>query len=123
MNFYMLYKNFLQIHNNGKITFDKGIHYYSPRVLGSQPVAIHHNMITPYWDNVGYKPNGTVYYRETVDPDLLQNVSEAIQKSFFNFKPNILFIATWDKISRNNDKVRSSSLHTYVCIIMYRHLF
>lgn len=104
----------MQIHNNGKITFDKGIHYQSPRVLGILPVAIRHNMITPFWDNVGHKPNGTVYYRETVDPDLLQNVTEAIKKSFFNFEPKILFIATWDKISRNDDKVRSSSMHTYV---------
>ena len=58
-------------------------------------------LIAPYWADVDTRGTGTVWYRETANPDLLARARDEVQAGFINqeqFNPTSLFIATWDHV-------------------------
>nr|CAD7429102.1 unnamed protein product [Timema monikensis] len=72
-------------------------------------------VIAPLYTNVDTRGSGTVYYRETQDPSLLERASDAVRESFSSaadFTATSLFIATWDNVgyyNRGSDKVQSEA--------------
>nr|CAD7444676.1 unnamed protein product [Timema bartmani] len=70
-------------------------------------------VIAPLYTNVDTRGSGTVYYRETQDPSLLERASDAVRESFSSaadFTATSLFIATWDNVgyyNRGSDKVNT----------------
>jgi len=67
-------------------------------------------LIAPYWADADTRGNGsgTVFYRETTNPTLLQRASREIQDGLsMSFSPSHLFIATWDSIGYYNNNRRT----------------
>ncbi|XP_067009862.1 nidogen isoform X2 [Anabrus simplex] len=70
-------------------------------------------VIAPLYTNVDTRERGTVYYRETQDPQLLDRAAINIRDAFSagqDFTPKSLFIATWDDVGyfdRGSDKANS----------------
>ena len=67
-------------------------------------------LIAPYWADVDTFPSsGSVHYRQTADPAVLNLARDQIGAIFpLDFTPTFLFIATWDHVGyyhSNSDKV------------------
>lgn len=68
-------------------------------------------LIAPFWADVDTTGTGTVFYRQTADPGILQRVGNEIQYAFVDhqdFTPSFVIIATWDAVGyyeANVDKV------------------
>ena len=69
-------------------------------------------IIAPYWADVDTSGSdtdrepGSVWYRETVNAELLQKAKQSISSAFVNydnFVPTYLFIATWDHVGYFNE--------------------
>ena len=78
-------------------------------------------MIAPFWADVDTRGTGEVYFRETTDPNLLQDANNIIQnagmqsRGLARYIPRWMLIATWHKVgyfSSHTDKVHL--LSTYV---------
>ena len=86
---------------------------YTPEpfpVTGSPP------FLAAYWADIDTRPfnGGTVYYRASTEPALLQRASNHISRLFTlgrrRFRATWLFIATWERVGyyqRNTDRVCS----------------
>ncbi|XP_078360280.1 dendrite extension defective protein 1-like [Oculina patagonica] len=58
-------------------------------------------MVAPFWADVDTRNGGDVFYRETTDPNLLQQATDDLKNNFFldhTFKATWLFIATWYEV-------------------------
>ena len=65
----------------------------------------HDGIIAPYWADVDTRGTGTVYYRESTDPNLLGRAASQIQGTVAtSFMPSHLFIATWDAVGYFNNR-------------------
>ncbi len=87
----------LQVNTNGVLSFRNGYTGYSPVRFPLSTTLL----IAPYWDDV-YTPSfGTIFYRQSADPSVLQTAQDIIRG--FNvgqsFTPTALFIATWDHVA------------------------
>ena len=100
---------FIQVNNNGIISFERGFNVHNPSAFPLQAYNI--PLIAPFWADVDTSQDGsgTVFYRETTDFDLLQRVSSEIQIGLsMSFVPSHLLIATWDAVgyyNGNTDRV------------------
>jgi hypothetical protein len=92
---------FLQINNNGPISFDGIMTAITPQpfpVSGSPP------FLAAYWGGVdnGAFSVGAVYYRATTNTALLNRASAHITAQFTQagrtFQATRLFIATWERV-------------------------
>jgi len=99
---------FVQVNNNGIISFANSFGQFNPSRF---PRNFTDALIAPYWADADTSENGsgTVFYRETTNPTLLQRASREIQDGLsMSFLPSHLFIATWDSIGyylRRTDRV------------------
>ena len=74
-------------------------------------------LIAPYWENFDLRRGGSLYYRQTSNPTLLQRAREQLQRSFptdGSFTPTDLFIATWDRVPGRFQ--RFGLVRKYACI-------
>jgi len=100
---------FIQVNNNGIISFMNVFSEHDPRLFPLQSFNI--PVISPFWADADTSQDGSgaVFYRETTDFDLLQRVSTEIQFGLsMSFTPTHLLIATWDAIgyyNMNTDRV------------------
>ena len=68
-------------------------------------------LIAPYWADVDTTGTGNVWYRETTDLDLLDQVQQEIRRVFSDQQQFVsinIFIATWDHVGyylSHTDKV------------------
>ena len=68
-------------------------------------------IIAPYWADVDTREVGTIYYRQSSYPDLLNKAANDISRGFpmsQNVTVTNLLIATWDAVgyySHKSDKV------------------
>jgi len=98
----------IQVNTNGAISFTTSISQYTP---DSFPLAGSQEIIAPYWADVDTRGTGTIWYRETTDPDLLERADNEIRQAFptlLRYASEFLFIATWDHVgyyARATDKV------------------
>lgn len=97
------------MNNNGHITFGAPFSAWNPRRFplnfGSPGP-----LIAPYWADVDTRPtgSGTVFYRETQDPLLLQRAQSELQMAFpglSSFNPVFLFIATWYRVGHYDRRI------------------
>ena len=89
---------FMQVNNNGIISFESSFSQFNPSRF---PRFAGNELIAPFWADADTRENGsgTVFYRETTNPALLQRASREIQDGLLvSFSPSHLFIATWDSI-------------------------
>ena len=109
------------------ISFDSPVPAYTPEPL---PISGSRVLLSPYWADVDTRPadGGTVYYRRSTDPTLLNKARDQIRaifsENFQAFTPSFLFIATWDRVGYYNshtDKVYyvkiSAFWHDFVSLV------
>ena len=90
-----------QIYTNGILSFN----YYHDWYRISQRLSLSNvPLIAPFWVGFFIISSGNIFYRQTNDTTLLQRARDQLQELFpssGNFTPTILFIATWDRVARN----------------------
>ena len=100
---------FVQVNNNGIISFENSFSDFTPSRFPRAGTARH--LIAPYWADVDTSGGGrgTVFYRQTTSFNLLQRASREIQDGLsVTFFPSHLFISTWnavDYFDSSNDRV------------------
>ena len=104
-------KPFMQVNEKGAITFENF------QIIGT-PSSLHFTflqMIAPFWADVDARGTGSVFFRQTTNPNLLARATNEVKSSFLassNTTIKSLFIATWNAVgyySQHTDKV-------HVCI-------
>ena len=96
----------MQVNDNGIISLDVGYNLCTPL-----PLPLRVQIIVPYCADVDTREVGTIYYRQSSDPDLLNKAANDISKGFpmsQNVTVTNLLIATWDAVgyySHKSDKV------------------
>ena len=89
----------LFVNNNGDITFNKEFETYVNKVFPIKDKKV--PIIAPFWADVNTEHEGRVVYRQTSDPDVLQNVTDIIRCSsilYKDFTASWTFIATWEDV-------------------------
>ncbi|KAM4015666.1 alpha-tectorin-like [Anomaloglossus baeobatrachus] len=88
----------LHVNNNGVISFNVAVSQYTPDAF---PLTNGEAFVTPFWGDVDNDLGGIVYYRESTDPDLLQKITEDLEKHLphLHYKATWAFVATWDKVA------------------------
>ncbi|XP_044134447.1 alpha-tectorin-like [Bufo gargarizans] len=96
--FYAKKYNSLYVNNNGVISFNMEVSQYTPDAF---PLTSEETFVTPFWGDVDNNLGGTVFYRETTDPSLLDQISEDMGKHLPNlhYMATWAFLATWDKVA------------------------
>ncbi len=103
----------LQVNNNGAISFTAGVTQHTPDPFPLNG-ALSLELIAPFWADVDTRRTGTVWYRETTEPQLLARARNEIQTAFLNqgsFLPTIIFIATWDHVGYYHIKAIKVIIH------------
>ncbi|XP_033646828.1 sushi domain-containing protein 2-like [Asterias rubens] len=91
----------LYVNTNGVVSFLQNVVQYTP---DSFPLGNDRRMIAPFWADVDTTTNGTVWYRETTDFNLLREATDEVGRVFavdFKFNPfraEWMLIATWDRV-------------------------
>lgn len=111
----LVHKLSLQVNNNGDLSFTTRVSTFTPQAF---PLSGNLQLIAPYWADVDTRGTGSVWYRETTDPQLLTRARNEIQSAFIDqarFSPTSLFIATWDHVgyyNRRTDKARFHNIYS-----------
>ena len=66
------------------------------------PLGDNRRLLAPFWADVDTRNGGDVFYRETTDPNLLQQATNDVTATFVDqrtFKATWLLIATWYKVA------------------------
>lgn len=80
------------------------------------PLGDNRRLVAPFWADVHTTRGGNVFYRETTDPNLLQQATNDVIDKFVDqtkFKATWLFIAKWNEVAFygasgiNTNKVRN----------------
>ena len=86
------------------------------------PLDGNRRLVAPFWADVDTRKGGDVFYRETTDPNLLQQATGHVTATYVdqqNFRATWLFIATWNEVAfygaKNSNlfKVKTLNLHYY----------
>ena len=93
-----------QVNINGAISFVTAVRQYTPAAF---PLNDQRPMIAPFWGDVDTRNGGTISYRQTTDPVLLQRASLDVHLRGYlypnyqqlPFYPTWIFIATWDRVA------------------------
>ncbi|OWK52175.1 Sushi, nidogen and EGF-like domain-containing protein 1 [Lonchura striata] len=88
----------LQVNNNGVISFDEPIRQCTP---DSFPQVNRHPFVIPFWADVDNVLGGDIFYHQTTDLALLEDINQHIIQSFPKslFTPTWAFVATWDHVA------------------------
>ena len=66
------------------------------------PLDGNRRLVAPFWADVDTRKGGDVFYRETTDPNLLQQATDQVAATYVNqqnFRATWLFIATWNEVA------------------------
>ena len=88
-----------QVNTNGVISFLVAVGQYTPAPF---PLGDNRRLISPFWGDVDTRNGGTVLYRESIDPVLLDRATKDVRRAFLNhqrFSASWIFIATWDRVA------------------------
>lgn len=92
-------KTSVYVNNNGILTFENKLEEYKPQ---SFPSKENRSIIAPFWADVNTEHvGGTVWFRETLEEDLLERASAEVRSYFLQqrrFTATWMFIATWEKV-------------------------
>ncbi|KAL9985251.1 hypothetical protein ACROYT_G007629 [Oculina patagonica] len=89
----------LFVNTNGVISFLVQVSQYTPDTF---PLGDNRRLVAPFWADVNTRNGGEVFYRETTDPNLLQQATDDVTAAFVDqrkFKATWLFIATWYEVA------------------------
>ncbi|XP_033733509.1 mucin-like protein [Pecten maximus] len=89
----------LYVNTNGAISFQQTLNQFTPAPF---PLNDHRSIVSPFWADVDIRNGGTVWYRETTAPDILQLATNEIR--LYNpdqlyFHASWVFIPTWDNVA------------------------
>ncbi|XP_062601517.1 protein mesh-like [Saccostrea cucullata] len=88
----------LFVNVNGIISFQKAIQGYTTTPF---PIGDGVGTIAPFWADIDTTYTGTIWYRELINPTLLERVSEEVRGSFsqfYRFRASWIFIVTWERV-------------------------
>ncbi|MEE6481958.1 hypothetical protein FKM82_013081 [Ascaphus truei] len=104
----------LFVNNNGVISFGVPVSKYTPDAF---PLSDGSPFVAPYWGDVNNQIAGSVYYRQSTEPTLLQRITQDIKKYFPNlhYKATWSFVATWDKVAYFGS--RSKKTNTFQAVL------
>ena len=88
-----------QVNTNGVVSFLVEVSQYTPDPF---PLGDQRRLISPFWGDVDTRNGGTVSYRESADPVLLQQATNDVRRAFLaheKFSATWIFIATWDRVA------------------------
>ncbi|XP_034539787.1 alpha-tectorin [Notolabrus celidotus] len=89
----------IYVNNNGVISFNVQVSQFTPEAF---PLSDSRSFIAPLWADVHNGIRGDVYYRESIDPEMLERATQDVRKYFKNipsFTATWLFIATWHQVT------------------------
>ncbi|XP_078360277.1 sushi domain-containing protein 2-like isoform X2 [Oculina patagonica] len=89
----------LFVNTNGVISFLVQVSQYTPDAF---PLGDNRRLVAPFWADVDTGNGGDVFYRETTDPNLLQQATDDVTAAFVDqrkFKATWLLIATWYEVA------------------------
>ncbi|XP_033734958.1 sushi domain-containing protein 2-like [Pecten maximus] len=89
----------LYVNTNGAISFQQTLNQFTPAPF---PLNDHRSIVSPFWADVDIRNGGTVWYRETTAPDILQRATNEIRLYYpgqLHFHASWVFIATWDNVA------------------------
>ena len=125
-----------QVNNNGVISFQFPVFEFTPESFPLTGDDIDGGgsrfedlvLIAPYWADVdtSFPGTGTVWYRETAEPLLLDRAASDIQAAFISqgsFIPTYLLIATWDSVSHFGEQTNLVSAFCIIIVATNTHLF
>ena len=104
---------FSQINQNGLISFGTPL----PQFINIQ-FPLDYPNIAPFYSDVDTRIQGSIYYRESQQPELIGAVIQILEENFNSadgFKPTSLLIVTWDSVGyydRKSDKVMAGQQAT-----------
>ncbi len=114
-----------QVNTNGILSFRGPFLSFSssPFPLGEIP------LVAPFWGDVDITTGGSILYRETQDPKLLQKFSDELSNATdaTYFLPTTLFIATWVNVAPFSFFPSSVSCPPFFwvcaqCLCVYRYI-
>ena len=88
-----------KVNTNGVISFLGNMSTYTP---SSFPLGSSRRLIAPYLADIDTRNGGDIWYRESTNKALLQQVSAQIRANFpeqYKFQASWLFIATWVNVT------------------------
>ncbi|XP_078509936.1 alpha-tectorin-like [Lissotriton helveticus] len=102
------------VNNNGHISFKEPVSSYRPTLFPLKEVC---PLIAIFWADINNVIQGNIFYRQTQDPELLQNVTYCIQRSYprLAFNARWAFIATWDHVGYYGSN--SSKVNTFQVVL------
>ena len=110
------------MNTNGVVSFLVGVSQFTPAPF---PLGDQRRLISPFWGDVDTRIGGTVSYRESTDPVLLQRATNDVRRAFLahqKFTTTWIFITTWDRVAfygasesaKSKVKVKPYSLHRLI---------
>ncbi|XP_072281725.1 alpha-tectorin-like [Pyxicephalus adspersus] len=103
------------VNNNGVISFKGSVESYTPDGFPLPQYC----MLSPYWGDVDNEDNpGTIYYRQTKDPEFLDCLSLEINKLYegLEYKAAWAFVATWHEVHYHGSE--SNKTNTFQCVLV-----
>ena len=90
---------YLQINNNGILSFNNSFHGYLPEDF---PLPSNRSIIAPFWADSDTASSGTVWFGiRSVDFNILEKARQDVRRYFssqHNFDPNFLLVSTWERV-------------------------
>ena len=113
----------LQVNINGVISFLKEVTQYTPAAF---PLSDQRRIIAPFWADVNTRNGGTISYRQTTDPVLLQRATDDVRRAFLDhqrFLATWIFIATWERVAFHGASASGKSkVHSKILTLLRRRL-
>ena len=108
-----------QINTNGVLSFQSPFTLSGYVSQGFSLSDVNSTVIVPFWDTLGIRRFGNIFYRTTSNAALLQRAHDQLQELFpssGNFIPTTLFIATWDRVAEREGATQVSA-YVMVCLL------
>ena len=86
------------MNTNGVISFLGAVSQYTPAPF---PLGDNRRLISPFWGDVDTRKGGTVLYRESIDPVLLDRATKDVRRGLIDhkkFSASWIFMTTWDRV-------------------------
>lgn len=89
----------MQVNEDGVLAFKQPFNVFFPLPLFALGNEV---LISPFWSSIDVSRLGSIWYRQTRDPEDLALATSLIQKHATTapsgFNASYLFIATWDRV-------------------------
>ncbi|KAJ7394041.1 hypothetical protein OS493_003714 [Desmophyllum pertusum] len=107
--------NSLFVNTNGVISFLVEVSQYTPDAF---PLGDNRRLVAPFWADVNTNVAGEVFYRETTDPNLLQQATNDVTATFVShrkFRATWLLVVTWYEVAFFGARGNYTSMVRQVC--------